>query len=340
MDHPALPSLTRRSAAPRFGQSSRLGLASGAALLAALAGCDPTVPEESAPAPVTGVQETAEQAFTGGAIEGHEVLLRYGVQRAAEALPPLVRDNGAVARLFAPIDPREQCNRTANPLILGNCATDKPDAKMQARYGVQVSGRLQWGKQPALQNLHFLRNHLGDGSLESARLACVGARAAVVAATLDALAALRAGDGAEAAYLAGHATHTIQDSFSRAHARREGQGLTRLSEVCSYGRRSDGVCYHPVIDLEGDSVWEPKQECYRLEKMTQFSCLRAEAQAAVAATSGYLQLVARLAARDARDSREVGSALGQLFDAPSADGTTGFLSCAGLSDAPAKSSEL
>jgi hypothetical protein len=295
-------------------------------LLLSSTACGPA--ETGADAVAGGVQSEVgggelEQAFMAGAVRGHEDLVRYGVELANAALAS--SSLPGAAPLFTPVIPGDGCGSSTNPLIEGNCATDLPDRPMKLFYADRF-GPGNWGSNPSLQNLHFLRNHVGDAGLETARATCFQARERIVTATRLALSKWRARDGEGAQYWAGHATHTIQDSFSAAHTARRGQGLKALTEVCSYGRKGDGICFHRFLDKR-DSVWSAAMGCGRREKNSNFACLTPEAQASVYATAGYLRTVGQLVRRG--PSADVDAALTAYFESDD-DAYSSFFRCDSL----------
>ena len=131
-------------------------------------------------------------------------------------------------------------------------------------------------------------------------------------------------DGYYADYYAGHATHIIQDTFAPPHVTRSGDAV-RMLDMCSYGRKVSGVCFHAVLP---DAVAEYPAFYPTL------------AGIAANATAGYLSVVADLYANasacktwDENCETTVRNALRDWFEPYSSD-YAGFLDCGSLPNQP------
>jgi hypothetical protein len=240
-------------------------------------GCNASVEALEADAPIGAHSEP----FTLGPLyfRGHEDVTRFGVNFA----------NSLLGQAFWPtIDVGEACDGNEPDLLAGNCATDIPDSKILDHYD-----RFWWDWVNAgdLQDLHFLRNHVGSG-VEGARHTCYSSRARIIDAATVAVQAWQAGDPSSFRYWTGHALPTIQDSFSAAHSTRVGSRLETLVEVCSYGVQVSGVCFHSFLDSD-DRIWRSSLVCQINPWNRSWSCLKPQARSAAYATAGFLRLMAQ-----------------------------------------------
>jgi hypothetical protein len=110
-------------------------------------------------------------------------------------------------------------------------------------------------------------------------------------ATLTARDAFRAGQAELGHYWLGHATHTIQDSFSHAHARRNRHLHFDFSDICVYGTDTPGICKHKDLDSH-DRIWLTSIKCLDPNNRGT-SCMIQEAKDAKDATASYLIQVGR-----------------------------------------------
>lgn len=294
-------------------------VSTAAALLLALSIPACAVSTEAPADPVDTTVTTDQQAFTDGAgpLRGHEDVLRFGIDYA-NAL--IAAETGATG-FYPSVASGDSCSGTTHPVLLGNCATDSPDTTMTSYYGVSPSS---WQTAPYLQELHFLRNYEGSKGVEGANAACQGARSWIINATLLAMDAWQAGDRDQASYWLGHATHMVQDSFSAAHASRTGTLLRTITDVCSYGRKVNGVCYHALLDTR-DRVWRSTWSCQLDPTNRSWSCLTPQAQSAALATAGYLRVVARHVRSGF--STDLLSAMNTYFDGGAVDAYTSYFHC-------------
>jgi len=193
-----------------------------------------------------------------------------------------------------------------NMIIRGNYATDLPfglidDFDVPKWHGLPLQG---WTNNPKGQVLHFLQNRNDDGSLVSQRDTCNQAKDEIARTTTEGLRLWRAGNIKVALFLFGHATHTIQDSFSPAHTVRAGAADNHdLLNVCYYGQPlnvGDKACYHAVPDFR-DDIWlgnilaltNKVGSAVPLDEIKERS-IKAEAQLARTATMRYLYSIVKL----------------------------------------------
>lgn len=267
-------------------------------------GCQGSPPE----APAQAIQ----QPFTDGPgpLRGHEDITRFGVSGANQLLG---------TQFWSPIANGQACDGSEPFLLTGNCATDWPDDLMLARYGGSL---LAWQDDPNLQELHFLRNHVGGG-VEGAQSACWNSRALIADVANLALSEWQTGDRATFDYWIGHALHIIQDSFSAAHTVRSGSLLRVLGDVCSYDLQVPGVCHHAVADTR-DRIWRTTWSCELNPWNRSWGCLTPQAQSAAYATAGFLRVVAQhLLWGSAAD---LGAEVQAWLDTAS-DGYSGYFQC-------------
>ena len=124
----------------------------------------------------------------------------------------------------------------------------------------------------------------------------------------------------------GHATHTVQDSFTPCHTARSGTRFETLIDVCTYGIEVPGVCLHAKPDLR-DRIWETNLEC-TITSDRPWDCLVPQAQAASNATAGYLLVVGRLI--KATDWDGAPAALETWFAGDPTNPESGYFLCNGL----------
>jgi hypothetical protein len=212
---------------------------------------------------------------------GHEEITRQALVKAAKALRLVGIDPVAGnERFLGDTSPRligtTSGALTRNKVISGNYCTDVPShvtatVDLFKLWGVDRS--VDWHTAKETQTLHFLRGERHDGSLMSAREACMDAQSKVTRVAILAAQDWLKGDKKKAAFLVGHATHIIQDSFSPLHTSRgnSNSGFA-LKDVCYFGteRRAalqalgleKTICYHKPVGLEQDGIWisTPEQE--------------------------------------------------------------------------------
>lgn len=156
---------------------------------------------------------------------------------------------------------------TKNFIIKGNYSTDMP-GKLIGIYDVpKFHGQplAGWTKNPKVQELHFLRNFTDDNKLVSAHETCLSSREEIIKTTIEGMRlwdeSVKKNDLSlreKSLFLIGHASHTIQDSFSAAHTKRDDSAHNHdIRNICYYGdKRADeqGACYHLPVDLR-DDIW-------------------------------------------------------------------------------------
>jgi len=207
---------------------------------------------------------TTTIGFIAGRTSGHEEITRQAMNRLEESLLA----SGIDALSFAPDLLGERGPNpfgtkgfsVENKIIQGNYATDFPDAvakvfDVAAWHGESSAG---WTHNPSVQVLHFLQNRRPDGVLVSQLESCNAGREKIVKSTLEGVRLWRSDNRRLALFLFGHATHTIQDSFSPAHTiRADKNNNHNLLKICHYGHpetKSAESCYHLPLDPR-DGIW-------------------------------------------------------------------------------------
>ncbi len=149
---------------------------------------------------------------------------------------------------------------SGNSIIRGNYATDLPNVltdhfNLPNWYHMKIGA---WNTNPDVQFVHFLRNIKPGEVLASQQETCIEARNTIIKSTIDGINLWHVGNIRSALFLVGHASHTIQDSFSRAHTKRsDAEHNYDLLNVCYYGNRRDThtkTCRHHFIDFR-DDIW-------------------------------------------------------------------------------------
>lgn len=253
-----------------------------------------------------------------GPTRGHEDITRFGVEFGNDLIKAELNLQG----FFAPVTEGDACLTTSHTLLKGNCVTDLPDSEMTDYYGVSAS---EFGDHPDLQDLHALRNFVNDQAV-SGKYACAGMKARIVNSTARGLMFWQQNEIDAGLKWIGHASHTVQDSFTPCHAQRTGTRFETLTDVCTYGKQVSGVCLHGKPDLK-DRIWETSLEC-TLTSDRPWDCLVPEAQAAAKATSGYLLVVARLIKTQSWNGAP--AALQAWFEGDPTNPESGYFLCNGL----------
>jgi MYXO-CTERM domain-containing protein len=259
--------------------------------------------------------------MSGAALtRGHEDITRFGVEMANAAMG----GDAGPKKFFQAVTEGEACATTANELLAGNCATDWPTDEMTAYYGVSASA---FGDDPGLQDLHSLRNFDDASEPVSGRYACYLVRGRIVNATQRGLQFWKDADQNAAMRWIGHATHTVQDSFTPCHTSRSGTRFETMEDICTYGVTFAGICTHHKPDTK-DAIWRlTPLEC-TFTTTRSWDCLVDEAQAASKATAGYLQTVARLI--DTSNYNGVQAALDTWFEGDPTIQESGYFHCDAL----------
>jgi hypothetical protein len=241
-------------------------------------------------------EQASEPKFNSDVIVGHEDITRFAIDYANAEL----ERRGDSFRF-----PQERFGvrgrNSGNPLVRGNWASDAAEKVLEVSlhefYGIPDDDVL--AEDGAFMDIHTLRNYRyrADGTLEvaSARQTCLDAQARVVAAVNEALRSWGT-DDYRALFFLGHATHTIQDSYSKAHTRRTSDFRLFL-DICTWAVSVDGVCQHQDwLGTEfdpNDYIWKNPITCPVTRR---WDCLKPEAQAAAVATKDLM--LATLAARE------------------------------------------
>ncbi len=235
--------------------------------------------------------------FTTDKIIGHEELMHFAITQANAAL----EQDGVTAFRYPPADADTRGIDSKNPLVRGNLASDKAEQITEISlgefYGIPKGEHL--GYSGMHMDIHALRNYRWEGTkwiVEDAKTSCLGGHARIQRATATALAAWDT-DEARALFFVGHATHTLQDSFSRAHTRRSADERD-LVQICTWEASAAGVCEHRNLwkqDFDpNDVIWSNWLFCPYFKR--ERACLKPGAEASVDVTAGFLVLVAELAA--------------------------------------------
>lgn len=276
-----------------------------------------------------GFESAPQMIFVGSNYSGHEEITRQALNSTALR----IRDS-QTSSIFQLSDltfdltaePKGLFGyKSKNMVIHGNFATDFPKQTTVFSLSNFWKDRdFDQFENPKNQDNHFLRNYKNSVTLESAKSTCYSARAKIKIITQKALELWAAGNTSAALFLVGHAAHTIQDSFSRAHAIRDDSGNYDIRNICFFGaimqKKIDmvfekdplkKVCYHATPDSK-DAIWNYKskqawlasrewadrsssecdsQQNYPDTEEKKQSCLSHEARLAKLATEKYLFLV-------------------------------------------------
>lgn len=297
---------------------------------------------------------TTAAGFAAGRTSGHEEITRQALNRLERSLPAAGLDAADFAPEFLGARAADPFGTRGfdvdNQIIQGNYATDFPEALVKvfdiaAWHGEVLAG---WTTNPNVQVLHFLQNRRPDGALVAQEETCNAAREKIARTTREGVRLWRAGGRRLALFLFGHATHTIQDSFSPAHTIRADKDHNHdLLKICYYGYAAGGgdSCYHLPVDPR-DGIWirMPNQLLLAAKEspgesaaivpyvpvFTDFmlfdsfkeSALKHEARLARTATMRYLYLMARYLRKSEPDDDF--SRLGKILKENLFEGTTGM----------------
>jgi hypothetical protein len=189
---------------------------------------------------------------------------------------------------------------TGNKIVRGNFETDFPEKKFldfyQAKSQLPLLRWLDWHESPTLQHLHGLRNRPDGAHFQDQFATCRDSTSAIATALNQALPLLRTDRNSESGqHWLGHATHIIQDTFSKAHAIRSGDGFKTLIDHCTYGVKDAAICFHNESD-DRDNIWDKGDSSCELDPNNRnWSCFKPEAKAAAMASAGFLALAGKLA---------------------------------------------
>jgi hypothetical protein len=307
---------------------------------------------------VQSFESAPSMMFVDSGYSGHEEITRQALNNISKK----IKDTPAAA-LFELSDLNFDLNpepkglfgyKAKNMVILGNFASDFP------KQAAAVSLIEFWNdksvadfESPKYQVIHFLKNYKGQMTLDSAYNTCVLARQNIKFIVDAAVKAWEAGNKTRALFLIGHASHTIQDSFSTAHTKRDiDTNNNNLLNVCFYGNNMakyfdvnsrftiKSLCYHNAPDSR-DNVWNTDSERYKKalsqwtqEKSTQCSrnqnypendeekrsCLSHEARLSRLATEKFLFLVFNYLSEQSAPKKSLPDFLASLdtnlFDGP------------------------
>lgn len=274
--------------------------------------------------------ETASSSFySASTYSGHEEITRQALNNISKK----IKETGDRNNIFNLADlnydllpePRGLFGyKSQNMIIHGNFTSDFPEQTtiMSLAKFWQIPNIAVF-ENPDAQVIHFLRNYKGIATVDSAKNTCLTARENIKRVTSEALKFWENGDKTRALFLIGHATHTIQDSFSPAHTiRADERQNNNIMNVCYFGgsmrdaMRAGGVseselCFHEKPDAR-DAVWNmnprkyqevlknwgketvsqcDKNDNYPETEEAKTSCMSNEARLARVATEKFLFLV-------------------------------------------------
>ncbi len=299
--------------------------------------------------------------FVGSNYSGHEEITRQALNNISKKIKEADTANPLFDLSDLNFDLAPEAKglfgyKSKNMVIHGNFASDFPKQTnvMSLPDFWNNSGFADF-ENPKSQVIHFLKNYKNSTTLASARATCLEARENIKYITGEAIRAWDSGDKTKSLFLIGHATHTIQDSFSRAHTQRDGADNNyNLRNVCFYGvemqKKMDftrmgpkDLCYHSSPDSR-DAIWNSSPDQYKKtlsswssEKSSQCdknnaypqtdeqktSCMSDEARLARVATEKYLLLVFNQISPQNFIKRATGDLIASLdtnlFDGPVGD---------------------
>jgi hypothetical protein len=182
-----------------------------------------------------------------------------------------------------------------DPLIEGNVKTDFPNEDLFDFYKMEKKEFEDWHQSPRLQHIHSMRT-FSDKGPQSFVKSCQKIKENIMNVTLWSLSFFQKGEREKGLFWLGHATHILQDSFSKAHTLRGGPFFKKILDICTYGEKFNSICFHEKYkDLyRNDRVWKKELNCNLNPFERSFFCLKDQAQAAVYATAGYLFTVGLL----------------------------------------------
>lgn len=267
--------------------------------------------------------------FVGSTYSGHEEITRQALNNTAKRIKLVDTANQLFDLDDLNFDLAPEAKglfgfKSKNMVIHGNFASDFPkQTSVLSLASFWNNKNIGDFENPDAQVLHFLKNYKNTTTLVSARATCLQARENIKYVTQAALKFWNANEKSRALFLFGHAAHTIQDSFSRAHTvRNSAENNYNLRNVCFYGiamsknmdlsrRGPKDLCFHSSPDSK-DAIWNSNPELYKktlsnwvseqtiqCDKQTSYpeteeqknACLNNEARLARIATEKYLFLV-------------------------------------------------
>lgn len=216
---------------------------------------------------------------------GHEIITRQAL-RFLDTVTQ-VHYNEIFKEVTRPEDPPRLRKASGfdslNPIVRGNYAQDKilPMLVLNEplhRYLWEIHGTPiaeDWQNGPNRQKYHALRDFRADtknpADLDTALQACRKIQNIFHKNAEYAIEGLKKSKLAmgqymtvlsaevEAAHILGATTHTLQDTFSQAHVRRNfeyGSRFQAIQDICKWGKEVPGVCRHGLTDtLDEDVIW-------------------------------------------------------------------------------------
>lgn len=278
---------------------------------------------------LSGFESAPSIIFVSNTYSGHEEITRQAINNVMAHFENLgIKSLFVEQDIFSDLEAREKGihgDRSKNMIIQGNFATDFPErTKTLSLENFWSNEEILQSEGASSQVFHFLRNYRNSLTLEGAQQTCRDAREVILVATHAAVEAWINNQPTKALFLIGHATHTIQDSFSTAHTRRKSSAENNdLTNICFYGSSMRAkfdlfskkikydLCYHENLSNH-DSIWNssdkqqqlaqeewPDEESIRCDKNILYpkndaekkSCMKHEARLARIATEKYLYLV-------------------------------------------------
>jgi len=320
--------------------------------------------------------ESAPVSFiiSNSTYSGHEEITRQALNNTLKRFQNMGSLKFAqVPELVADLDPTPKGlfgEKSQNMVIHGNFSSDFPQyTTVLSLADFWKIPKIKEFEHPQTQVLHFLRNYKDSQTIVSAKETCFSAREKIKQITKASIEMWNSGDKTKALFLIGHATHTIQDSFSSAHAIRETTQNFDLKNICYYGvqmNKSIGkdkdICYHNAPD-SADVIWTvnqgsfektqnewpneassmcDKKSSYPETDLQKQSCLKHEARLARLATEKYLFIVFAHLNLDPEQRKKMDDFLSsldsRLFEGPTGNAeldvkmARGIMRCDDLSD--------
>ena len=218
--------------------------------------------------------------FVGSTYSGHEEITRQALNNTAKRIKLIDTGNQLFDLSDLSFDLAPEAKglfgyKSKNMVIHGNFSSDFPkQTTVLSLANFWKNQKISDFENPDAQVLHFLKNYKNKTTLVSARATCLQARENIKYVTREVLQAWEANEKSKALFLLGHATHTIQDSFSPAHTVRDGaHNNHNLRNVCFYGvmmsknmdlTRSGpkDLCFHASPDSK-DAIWNSSPDLYK-----------------------------------------------------------------------------
>jgi hypothetical protein len=226
-------------------------------------------------------ESAPQMIFVDSSYSGHEEITRQALNTTAKRIQETDPGNNLFDLSELSFDLKAEPKglmgyQSKNLVISGNFASDFP------RQATTVN-LIEFWKNPGFadfenpknQVVHFLRNYTTPLSLASSKKTCLEARRNIKYVTEEAIKRYRSGKKSEGLFLIGHAMHTIQDSFSPAHAvRASDENNNDIQRVCFFGnamakkfssfsKDSNGpLCYHRAPDSR-DAIWNSNPSLYK-----------------------------------------------------------------------------